>query len=202
MPLTAWLGSSEAPGEAAGYGPLGADDCRDLAGDLAAAGKGQVVHHAHRRDGRAVAHGCARASPRLKDGSVRAWLAKVKLSRIECGTCTHERETRAYRPPDLMRHLVNIRQRTCAFPGCRRPAERCDLDHTTPFDQGGRTCPMQFGAALRAASPDQAGTRLASCFNPNPAPWPGPHPTAAPTKPNPAATRSDCRRDQLAIRPG
>ena len=150
MPLAAWLGSSDAPGEAAGYGPLGADDCRDLAEDLAAVGKGvKWCVTLTDPDGRAVAHGCARASPGIKPGSVRAWLAKVKLSRIECGTCTHERQTRAYRPPELMRHLVNIRQRTCAFPGCRRPAERCDLDHTTPFDQGGRTCPCNLSPLCR-----------------------------------------------------
>ncbi len=150
MPLSAWLGSSNAPGEADGYGPLAADDCRDLAEDLADAGK-RIKWCITLTDpgGKAVAHGCARASPGIKPGSVRAWLAKIKLSRIECGTCTHERQTRAYRPPDSMRHLVNIRQRTCAFPGCRRPAERCDLDHTTPYDQGGRTCPCNLSPLCR-----------------------------------------------------
>jgi hypothetical protein len=150
MPMSAWLSSSDAPGEAEGYGPLAAEDCRDLANNLAAAGKPVkwcvTLTDPH---GKAVAHGCARASPSIKPGSVRAWLAKVKLSRIECGTCTHERQTRAYRPPELMRHLVNIRQRTCAFPGCCRPARRCDLDHTTPFDQGGRTCPCNLSPLCR-----------------------------------------------------
>lgn len=150
MPLSSWLGSSDAPGEAAGYGPLSADDCRDLAGDLAAAGKRvKWCVTLTDRDGRAVAHGCARASPGIKPGSVLAWLAKVEPFRIECGTCAHERETRAYRPPDWMRHLVCIRQRTCAFPGCRRQAERCDLDHTVPFDQGGRTCPCNLEPLCR-----------------------------------------------------
>jgi hypothetical protein len=150
VPLSAWLGSSDSPGEADGYGPLAADDCRDLANDLAAAGK-RVKWCITLTDpgGRAVAHGCARASPMLSPGSVLAWLAKIKPVLIECGTCAHERETRAYRPPDLMRHLVNIRQRSCAFPGCRRPAQRCDLDHTTPFDQGGRTCPCNLEPLCR-----------------------------------------------------
>ncbi|HET7017073.1 MAG TPA: hypothetical protein VFI65_24335 [Streptosporangiaceae bacterium] len=149
MPLATWLGTSDAPGEADGYGPLGAEDCRELAEDLAA-GKGvKWCVTLTDLDGRAVAHGCARASPSLKPGSVRAWLGKVKMSRIECGTCTHEGQSRAYRPPELMRHLVCIRQRTCAFPGCRRPAARCDLDHTIPFDQGGRTCPCNLAPACR-----------------------------------------------------
>lgn len=29
----------------------------------------------------------------------------------------------------------------CTFPGCRIPAGRCDLDHTTPWARGGRTDP-------------------------------------------------------------
>jgi hypothetical protein len=147
MPLATWLDSSDAPGEVAGYGPLGADDCRDLADGLAAGKKVKWCVTLTDPRGRAVAHGCARASP--APGSVRAWLAKVKLSRIECDSCTHERQSEAYRPPVLMRHLVNIRQRTCGFPGCRRPAERCDLDHTTAFEQGGRTCPCNLSPLCR-----------------------------------------------------
>jgi HNH endonuclease len=150
MPLASWTGTSEAPGEAAGYGPLDASDCRDLADGLAAAGKNvKWCLTITDLDGRAVAHGCARASPRLKNGSVRAWLAAIKLSPIDCGTCNHQRQARSYRPPELMRHLVCIRQRTCAFPGCRRRAERCDIDHTTPFDQGGRTCPCNLEPLCR-----------------------------------------------------
>ena len=36
MPLTAWLGLSDQPGEAAGLGALDAGTCRDLADMLAA----------------------------------------------------------------------------------------------------------------------------------------------------------------------
>jgi hypothetical protein len=38
------------------------------------------------------------------------------------------------------RVLPPTRQRTCSAPHCNRPAERCDDDHTLPYDQGGRTC--------------------------------------------------------------
>lgn len=38
-----------------------------------------------------------------------------------------------YRPPqDLVDHIEE-RDRCCARPGCTRPAQSCDLDHTTPF---------------------------------------------------------------------
>jgi hypothetical protein len=147
MPAASWLGDSETPGEVAGYGPVSADDCRDLAGELAAGKAVKWCLTLTDPNGRAVAHGCARASPR--PGSIRAWLTSMKLNRIDCDTCAHERQSRAYRPPETMRHLVGIRQRTCAFPGCRRPAERCDLDHTTPFDQGGRTCPCNLSPLCR-----------------------------------------------------
>lgn len=41
-------------------------------------------------------------------------------------------------PADLRRRLRH-RDRTCRFPGCRRRAERCDLDHTVAWRGGGRT---------------------------------------------------------------
>jgi hypothetical protein len=44
---------------------------------------------------------------------------------------------------------VQVRQRRCSHPGCRRPAARCDLDHTIPFDQGGRTCECNLAPLCR-----------------------------------------------------
>ncbi len=42
----------------------------------------------------------------------------------------------SYRPPaSLVRHL-RLRDVTCRFPGCRKPAKRCDVDHQTPFPEG------------------------------------------------------------------
>jgi hypothetical protein len=35
----------------------------------------------------------------------------------------------SYRPPAALAEYVRTRDRTCRFPGCRRQAERCDLDH-------------------------------------------------------------------------
>jgi hypothetical protein len=56
------------------------------------------------------------------------------------GSCDHAWETPAYRPPRALRHLIEIRHDTCVFPGCRRPATQCDLDHTIAYEAGGRTC--------------------------------------------------------------
>ncbi|WP_432092357.1 DUF222 domain-containing protein [Streptomyces sp. bgisy100] len=59
-----------------------------------------------------------------------------------------------YRPTaDVTRH-VTIRDRRCAFPSCRMPAHRCDLDHVVPFDHrdfasGGPTTPDNLVALCR-----------------------------------------------------
>jgi hypothetical protein len=143
MPLTAWLGTSEAPGEVPGYGSADADTCRDLAGQLAAHSATRWCLTLTDRDGHAVAHACARAGPGPPGQAaamVARWLASLRPVRLESGECTHRLVVPGYRPPRSLRHLVGVRQRTCGFPGCRRPATRCDDDHTIPYDRGGLTC--------------------------------------------------------------
>src|SRR5580704_6101748 len=130
MPASAWLGLSDAPGEAGGPGALDADTCRDLAAALAANPATRWCVTIVDQQGRATAHGCARegpgspvaregpgspvardgpGSPVARDGPgppvVRdgprppggtdpaAWLAAVKISPIETGTCSHRRES-------------------------------------------------------------------------------------------------------------
>jgi hypothetical protein len=68
------------------------------------------------------------------------WAAGLapRLQHFETASCRHSRRSVGYKPSQSLRHLVVIRQRRCSFPGCRRPAVRSDLYHTTPFDQGGR----------------------------------------------------------------
>jgi hypothetical protein len=47
----------------------------------------------------------------------------------------------AYEIPDRHKARVMLRDHTCRFPHCTRPATRCDLDHAKPYGQGGPTCP-------------------------------------------------------------
>jgi 5-methylcytosine-specific restriction endonuclease McrA len=42
--------------------------------------------------------------------------------------------TPAYEIPDRIRDHVILRDHTCVFPWCTRPARGCDIDHVTPFD--------------------------------------------------------------------
>ena len=63
--------------------------------------------------------------------------------------CTHANAAPGYRIPDRMRDLIEVRDQDCGFPICRRPASRCDLDHTVPYDQGGLTCPCNLSGGCR-----------------------------------------------------
>ncbi len=141
MPATTWLGLADSPGEAGGHGAIDAATCRDLAAALA-------THPATRwcltltgPNGQAIAHGCARAGPGPPGTSdPAAWLARITTTPIETRTCAHRRETAGYQPSPALRHLIKTRSPRCGYPGCRRPATRCDDDHTIPHHQGGRTC--------------------------------------------------------------
>ncbi|WP_193048281.1 HNH endonuclease signature motif containing protein [Mycolicibacterium baixiangningiae] len=46
---------------------------------------------------------------------------------------------RGYTPSTALAEFVRCRDLTCRFPGCDRPADRTDLDHTIPFAAGGPT---------------------------------------------------------------
>jgi hypothetical protein len=39
-----------------------------------------------------------------------------------------------YQPSAALERAIRCRDLTCRFPGCSRPATRCDLDHTIPFN--------------------------------------------------------------------
>jgi hypothetical protein len=42
-----------------------------------------------------------------------------------------------YTVPAAMRRVLRLRDGTCRFPGCNRPAARSDIDHTQPWEDGG-----------------------------------------------------------------
>ncbi|HEX5917268.1 MAG TPA: DUF222 domain-containing protein [Nocardioides sp.] len=67
---------------------------------------------------------------------VRSWCGdsrtKVTITPvIDLNTQLH---TEAYAVPDRIREQVILRDRTCVFPWCTRPARRCDIDHVIPHD--------------------------------------------------------------------
>jgi len=169
MPLATWLGLSDAPGNASGHGPLDASDSRNLARALASrAGNRWCLTFTDDR-GRPVAHGCARAGPMedrrrgdrpasrsragpgsrsRADSTGDRWTFAITM--LPGNVCDHAWHTPAYQPSPALRHLVEARHGTCVFPGCRRPAARCDKDHTVPYDQGGKTCLCNLAPLCRA----------------------------------------------------
>jgi Domain of unknown function (DUF222) len=143
MPAATWLGLADRPGEISGSGaagPADADTCRQLADTLAASPATRWCITVTDPAGRPVAHGCARAGPGPPGTDRRAWAATIKITPIETTTCAHRYQSAGYQPSPTLRHRVKIRSPRCGFPGCRRPARRCDDDHTIPYHKGGRTC--------------------------------------------------------------
>jgi hypothetical protein len=140
MPATTWAGLTDTPGDVPGIGPVDGDTCRDLAGTLAANPATRWCITLTDPNGRAIAHGCARAGPGPPGPGRQTWLARVTITPIAASTCDHRHQSAGYQPSPTLRHLVKIRSPRCGHPGCRRPASRCDDDHTVPHHKGGRTC--------------------------------------------------------------
>ena len=62
----------------------------------------------------------------------------------------------AYEVPDRIAEPVALRDHTCVFPWCTRPARRlrpdehpCDSDHIVPHEKGGATCTCQIAPLCR-----------------------------------------------------
>ncbi|PID53818.1 MAG: hypothetical protein CSB46_05825 [Micrococcales bacterium] len=65
----------------------------------------------------------------------------------------HVRVTQ-YEVPDRVKERVHLRDGTCVFPHCTRPAHRCDTDHSEAYnhaepDSGGATCPCNLAPLCR-----------------------------------------------------
>ncbi|MGH3159602.1 MAG: hypothetical protein ACRDNF_23935, partial [Streptosporangiaceae bacterium] len=133
IPLTTLLGLADAPGEAGGYGPIDADTARALA--CAAAGHPGTCWQftVTSPEGYALFAGTGRRHPENP-----GWVVTVKP--IATGECDHRKKEPGYRPSPALQRLIRTRTRVCCYPGCRRPATRCDLDHTVPHEDGGITC--------------------------------------------------------------
>ncbi|GAA1924420.1 HNH endonuclease signature motif containing protein [Nocardioides hwasunensis] len=65
--------------------------------------------------------------------------------------------TPAYEVPDRIREHVTLRDRTCVFPWCSRPARACDVDHIIPFDHDADT------DARPQTGPTETGNLAALC---------------------------------------
>jgi hypothetical protein len=65
-----------------------------------------------------------------------------------------EAEALRYQPTAATDRFVRMRDLTCRFPGCDRPAVGCDIDHTVPYNHsnpatGGKTVPWNLKCLCR-----------------------------------------------------
>ncbi|HEU5418851.1 MAG TPA: DUF222 domain-containing protein [Streptosporangiaceae bacterium] len=95
--------------------------------------RGSVLARALRAAGRAATAAATRAAA---DAAARSG-------------CAHTTANPGYRPASRLREFVVARDLTCRFPSCGQPAWRGDLDHTRPWDKGGRTCSCNLGGLCR-----------------------------------------------------
>jgi len=164
VPLATVLGLADSPGQLGGFGPVTPGIARELAGAAAHDRAARWCVTVTDKAGQAIGHGCAirecgqgptgaRAGDGDSDGnrsiSDGGWRFTVKVKPLELGDCSHARESSAYRPSPSLRHLIQIRNQDCSFPGCRQPATRCDLDHTIPWNAGGKTCECNIAPLCR-----------------------------------------------------
>ena len=150
VPHTALGGDAGPPGEVAGFGILDHADIRDLVTAAAANPVTRWCITGLNPDGTAAAHACAAGSHPWPPGQgppgpvtlqgLMDFLGITKLTPLIRGPCDHARAEDRYRPSRALQHLVKTRNATCTAPGCGRRAARCDLDHTDPHRDGGRTC--------------------------------------------------------------
>ena len=84
-----------------------------------------------------VAHPRSRAGP------------AITLDPLTTENCDHRDQATGHDPGVRLRHLSQIRHATCTSPICRRPAARCDFEHNTPYEAGGRTCLCNTGPKCR-----------------------------------------------------
>jgi hypothetical protein len=142
IPWATLHGQSGTPGHADGFGVLDGQDARDLAAAAARHPRTRWCITALNPDGTAAAHGClpGRHPPPGTGPPGSPPVLTSPLIPIARGPCDHAQAEVGYHPSRKLAHLIRARNATCTAPGCRRPAARCDLDHTVPWDQGGRTC--------------------------------------------------------------
>jgi hypothetical protein len=57
--------------------------------------------------------------------------------------------TKKYKPGALLTEFIQLRDPTCTFPVCMKPAQLSDIDHLIPYDQGGPTDHHNCGPRCR-----------------------------------------------------
>jgi hypothetical protein len=73
----------------------------------------------------------------------------VRFDAVPTHACDHRYQASGYEPGERLRRIVQVRDHTCTFPTCSRPARESDFEHAVPYDKGGRTCACNAGSRSR-----------------------------------------------------
>src|SRR5262245_46704847 len=146
VPLETLLGLAEQPGELAGFGAVVADTARHIADGYKGDGDWSVtVHHT---DGAVVHH------RRLRRHPTSGGFGSTTVPDTDDTDCVvRHRRPRRRHPTAEQARFVRARDRTCRAPGCRAPARRCDIDHTTDYAHGGLSTGNTLGCLCRRHHP-------------------------------------------------
>ncbi|POY31773.1 HNH endonuclease signature motif containing protein, partial [Mycobacterium kansasii] len=101
-----------------------------------------VVIHVIAESAAVAGSGSITASEMGADGLITAELIAELAVSAKLVPLTHPGDAApepGYVPSKALADFVRCRDLTCRWPGCDRPASRCDLDHTIPVSQGGPT---------------------------------------------------------------
>lgn len=60
----------------------------------------------------------------------------ARIAPLNCYTDADLAPAPGYRPPAAMDRFIRCRDMTCRFPGCNRPADQTDIDHTIAYPYG------------------------------------------------------------------
>lgn len=137
VPVDTVTADAESLGELVGHGPISPEHARDLTARATTLRRIDV----DRLTGRVV--GVGDAVPVLA-GALDAALEKL----LQCPVPVRDLSTSAYRPVLRAVRFVRTRDQRCRFPGCRRRARACDLDHADAWPRG-RTDPTNMHCLCR-----------------------------------------------------
>ncbi|WP_431841261.1 DUF222 domain-containing protein [Calidifontibacter indicus] len=151
-------GTTESDGSDASPGPVGSDASTDPPGSSAPpkppgpAPDHEYDQHDEHEDGHppsdGAARGCTRTdwaeipgiglvAPDIVDALVDRFGCRLTRVLFDTDTgITAQTASARYEPPPKIREFVQLRDRSCRFPGCSRPAIRCDEDHVQEWPTG------------------------------------------------------------------
>jgi len=88
----------------------------------------------------------------LTAGQIAEWCRREDTRKITVKPVIdlhHQLSTDTYEVPGRIAEHVELRDKTCVFPYCHRPARRCDKDHIVPWDEGGETATDNLACLCR-----------------------------------------------------